>query len=239
MRISACSASGRSGRAEGNHLAVSFRIALSSIQSGRQGRPGRRRRAQRRSSWRGKITAAAVMAMLAVLELRLKAFDAEQFTSATASEQRCKASGDAVPSPGTRKPVHTYWIFPIVSREPKKLIAAAGFDACDLLALARVEAPEDRPELGPAARHLQHGRAALLSGHAGRAAPARGGERQAGNPPASARQRRAIVPDESGGIELSRGWPRSAFQPAPDPPASRHRSHFRRTASLPRRCVRQ
>ena len=101
-------------------------------------------------------------AMLAVLERRLKTFDAEQF----AQRGRIGATmqgmlGDAVPSPGTRNPAHTYWIFPIVSRKPKKLIAelrAAGFDACDLPRSQAVEAPEDRPDLDPAVARdtLQH-----------------------------------------------------------------------------------
>ena len=100
--------------------------------------------------------------MLAVLERRLKTFDTGEFAErGRIGHTMLRLLGGAVRCPGTRNPVHTYWIFPIVSREPKKLIAdlrAAGFDACDLPRSQAVEAPDSRPDLDPtiARDTLQH-----------------------------------------------------------------------------------
>jgi dTDP-4-amino-4,6-dideoxygalactose transaminase len=61
--------------------------------------------------------------------------------------------GDAVPLPGTANAQHSYWVFPILAKEPLQLIAAMrreGFDAANLPRSQTVAAPEDRPELEPA-----------------------------------------------------------------------------------------
>ncbi len=56
--------------------------------------------------------------------------------------------------PGQASSHHDYWVYPVLVRNPKKLISALreeGFDAADLPRSQHIAAPESRPELEPKA----------------------------------------------------------------------------------------
>ena len=61
--------------------------------------------------------------------------------------------------PGQASRHHDYWVYPVLVRDPKKLISALreeGFDAADLPRSQHIAAPDNRPELEP------HSAAALM-----------------------------------------------------------------------------
>ena len=55
--------------------------------------------------------------------------------------------------PGMRGMTHNYWVFPILTEQPNRVIDAlgrAGFDATQGQSMCTVRPPVDRPELAPA-----------------------------------------------------------------------------------------
>ena len=61
--------------------------------------------------------------------------------------------GSALHLPAQKNAHHDYWVYPLLVREPKRLIAALrkeGFDAADLPRSQHIAAPADRPGLEPA-----------------------------------------------------------------------------------------
>jgi dTDP-4-amino-4,6-dideoxygalactose transaminase len=54
--------------------------------------------------------------------------------------------------PGIKNPLHTFWVFPILTEKPNEMIAALrkeGFDGATLSRSEAVAPPDDRPELDP------------------------------------------------------------------------------------------
>jgi perosamine synthetase len=93
--------------------------------------------------------------MLWLINRRLYGFDE---TSLVRREHKGRAlSGmikDQVHLPGQSSIHHDFWVFPVLVKDPKKLIAAlrnAGFDAADLPRSQHIAAPGDRPHLEPQA----------------------------------------------------------------------------------------
>ncbi len=101
-------------------------------------------------------------ALLAMISRRLMKWqDGELETRTRVAKKLQHYLGNNVPIPSSQNPVHTYWAFPIVVREPKPLIRAlrrAGFDAANLPKSQAIEPPADRPELLPSVAQdaLQH-----------------------------------------------------------------------------------
>jgi perosamine synthetase len=93
--------------------------------------------------------------LLAVLERRLRRYDAERWgRHAAKGRELARLLGPKVSCPGAMVEPHTYWVFPIISDAPKtlmELLARAGFDATQGQSLCAVHPPEDRPQLAPKA----------------------------------------------------------------------------------------
>jgi dTDP-4-amino-4,6-dideoxygalactose transaminase len=91
--------------------------------------------------------------LLAVLHRRLRNHDpcrAERH----AAKGRALASAlrESVTCPGATVVPHTYWVFPVLVEEPKRLIerlARAGYDTTQGQSLCVVHAPKDRPGQSP------------------------------------------------------------------------------------------
>ena len=92
-------------------------------------------------------------ALIHIIEDRLMNFDAAKLRRRTERGRYCsQALQPEVVVPGGSAEFHTYWLFPVVSRQPQTLIAllrSAGFDATRGASLCTVDAPEDRPESSP------------------------------------------------------------------------------------------
>lgn len=93
--------------------------------------------------------------MLALLERRLTQWHEGGLDERRAVGRRLQAMlGSQVRCPGAAAARHSYWVFPVLARNPRRLIQAlrrAGFDAADLPRSQSVAAPPDRPELEPIA----------------------------------------------------------------------------------------
>lgn len=91
--------------------------------------------------------------LMRLLKRRLISFDEQRLARHAANGQDLlDALRGQVLVPGSALARHTHWLFPVVSCEPEKLIAAlreAGFDATQGESLCLVQAPDDRPELSP------------------------------------------------------------------------------------------
>jgi perosamine synthetase len=103
--------------------------------------------------------------LLALLERRLKRFDAASLAQRTAQGQRmAKLLDGLVELPGAEADSHSYWVFPFVTEDPQPIIEALwreGFDATQGHSLIVVEPPADRPELEPHA--AREARAKMIS----------------------------------------------------------------------------
>lgn len=92
-------------------------------------------------------------AMLALLDRRLGLWrDGSLETRAGTGEELHRLLGDRVVQPAIANPIHTYWVFPILVDEPRKMIRKlrdAGFDGANLPRSEAVAAPDNRPELAP------------------------------------------------------------------------------------------
>ena len=63
-----------------------------------------------------------------------------------------ETAGAGVEIPGAAAPLHTYWVFTVLSNRPDELVAdlrAPGFDATRVATMSALPAPADRPELEP------------------------------------------------------------------------------------------
>src|SRR3546814_10061866 len=93
-------------------------------------------------------------AMLAVLERRLKRWREGSLAGfARKGESLRRKLGDAVVLPASGNRIHNYWVFPVLTDDPMRLIHAlrkAGFDGANLPRSKTVSAPPARPELEPA-----------------------------------------------------------------------------------------
>jgi dTDP-4-amino-4,6-dideoxygalactose transaminase len=91
--------------------------------------------------------------MLAVLQRRLTRFSPSDFSGRIEAGRFLLEELDgAVFCPGTRNPVHNFWVFPILVDDPQAVMAGLrreGFDGATLRRSATVAPPEDRPKLAP------------------------------------------------------------------------------------------
>jgi dTDP-4-amino-4,6-dideoxygalactose transaminase len=91
--------------------------------------------------------------MLALLERRLGSAPEKRIEArARAGRALLHAIGGALVCPGASNARHSFWLFPVLSKDPPALIAALrreGFDAAPLVSVRAVRAPADRPELEP------------------------------------------------------------------------------------------
>lgn len=91
--------------------------------------------------------------LLASMQRRLANFDANRIAQRTANGRLlAKLLHGKVVCPGTEVDRHNYWLFPAMVTDPAKAIAAlesAGFDATHVQSMSAIDAPPDRPELGP------------------------------------------------------------------------------------------
>jgi dTDP-4-amino-4,6-dideoxygalactose transaminase len=91
--------------------------------------------------------------MLAVLQRRLTRFRPTDFSDRIeAGRFLLEELGDTVVCPGTRNPIHNFWVFPILVDDPGKLmegLRGQGFDGATLQRSATVAPPADRPKLTP------------------------------------------------------------------------------------------
>ncbi|MFN4087796.1 MAG: DegT/DnrJ/EryC1/StrS family aminotransferase, partial [Alphaproteobacteria bacterium] len=91
--------------------------------------------------------------MLAVLERRLTRWREGSLDGfARMGESLKRKIGDAVVLPASANRIHNYWVFPILTEEPMRLIRAlraAGFDGANLPRSKTVAAPSGRPDLEP------------------------------------------------------------------------------------------
>jgi perosamine synthetase len=100
--------------------------------------------------------------LAAVMERRFREFDPAWIAARVARARRLARwlTAGAI-RPSADAPDHSYWVFPILARDPAALIAAlatAGFDATYQGSLRPVDPPQDRPELDPqTARRLLSG----------------------------------------------------------------------------------
>jgi hypothetical protein len=96
--------------------------------------------------------------LLALLERRLRGFDAAGLADRTVAGARLAAALRSDERPGDAARDHTYWVFPVVASSPARTVASlrrAGFDAsARTSAISVVAAPEDRPDLVPAKAEL-------------------------------------------------------------------------------------
>lgn len=86
--------------------------------------------------------------LMAVLERRLRTHDANRLERHVEKGKRlANLFSSSVACPGATSSPHTYWVFPIVSADPRGLIKRlmlAGFDATQGQSLCVVQPPEDR-----------------------------------------------------------------------------------------------
>jgi perosamine synthetase len=91
--------------------------------------------------------------MLAVLQRRLTRSSPSDFSGRIEAGRFLLAQiDDAVVCPGTKNPIHNFWVFPILVDDPKAVIQGLrrqGFDGAILNRSATVAPPEDRPKLAP------------------------------------------------------------------------------------------
>lgn len=105
--------------------------------------------------WLERLRHQASAPLLALLERRLRLCDTSAI-AARAARGRLLAGQmpRAAMRPAGRSENHTYWVFPILARDPARVIAelaGAGYDATQGSSLRAIEPPEDRPELDPRA----------------------------------------------------------------------------------------
>ena len=98
----------------------------------------------------GQIRRRPCAPLLAVLHRRLRSHDAERLKKHVEKGKRlAELLGSKVVCPGVASAPHTYWVFPIVAAEPRRLIdrlMLAGFDATQGQSMCVVQPPDGRPE---------------------------------------------------------------------------------------------
>jgi perosamine synthetase len=100
-----------------------------------------------------KIRQQPCYALLALLQRRLAQFKVSRVERRMSVSSSAGKVLDAIERPGTKADLHTYWVFPVHTPEPVKVMHslwAAGFDATQgASSLYVVDPPQDRPELAP------------------------------------------------------------------------------------------
>jgi len=93
--------------------------------------------------------------LLKLLQRRLRTYPSSRVAQRIAKGERlAELLADVVPRPGCEAVGPTYWVFPILSNEPERLLPLlrqAGFDATQGSSMCAIGPPADRPELFPAA----------------------------------------------------------------------------------------
>jgi perosamine synthetase len=92
--------------------------------------------------------------LLALLERRLRTFDGYRLRRrAAVGERVAGALPPKLAHPGRAARDRTHWVFPVVTPEPRALVASLfrdGFDAATgTSGIAAVDAPDSRPDLAP------------------------------------------------------------------------------------------
>jgi perosamine synthetase len=93
--------------------------------------------------------------MLWMMSRRLYGFDQNTIAARQAAGRNLTEQINGFANlPGQANPHHDYWVYPVLTDNPKALIGQmrdAGFDAADLPRSQHIAPPADRPELEPAA----------------------------------------------------------------------------------------
>ncbi|MBL8860147.1 MAG: DegT/DnrJ/EryC1/StrS aminotransferase family protein [Planctomycetes bacterium] len=91
--------------------------------------------------------------LLSLMRRRLMQGSSQRVEQRTARGRRLiDAVGPGLEVPGVRAPLHTYWVFTVLSNRPDELVAtlrSEGFDATRIATMSALSAPADRPELEP------------------------------------------------------------------------------------------
>jgi dTDP-4-amino-4,6-dideoxygalactose transaminase len=97
-----------------------------------------------------RISLAPSAPLLHLLRRRISNFDQQQLARRTQLGRRLQHETEChVELFGHRGSAHTYWVFPVVARDPSRLIAAlarTGFDATQGNSMEIVDAPDGRPD---------------------------------------------------------------------------------------------
>jgi perosamine synthetase len=93
--------------------------------------------------------------LLALLERRLRLCDTSRIAARAGRGRRlARLMPRVAMRPAGQTDDHTYWVFPILARDPARVIAelaGAGYDATQGTSLRVIDPPEDRPDLDPRA----------------------------------------------------------------------------------------
>lgn len=91
--------------------------------------------------------------LLTLMARRLAQGSARRVNGRTACARRLiETAGAGVEIPGAAAPLHTFWVFTVLSNRPDELVLdlrAHGFDATRVATMSALPAPADRPELEP------------------------------------------------------------------------------------------
>jgi dTDP-4-amino-4,6-dideoxygalactose transaminase len=91
--------------------------------------------------------------LLALMRRRFKKGSAKRVNGRVArSRQLIQAVGAGIEVPGHAAPLHTFWVFTLLSNRPDGLVAdlrAAGYDATRIATMSALPPPADRPHLDP------------------------------------------------------------------------------------------
>ncbi len=91
--------------------------------------------------------------MLALLARRLRGSPERTVEARSRAGRRLlQEIGGALACPGVQNPRHGFWLFPVLVKQPARVMAALraeGFDAAPVTSLRAVGAPADRPHLEP------------------------------------------------------------------------------------------
>lgn len=100
-----------------------------------------------------RIRHAPSRALLSLMARRLRQADGSRIAERKAKAERLIALlGSEYRFPGLRAPVHTHWVFTLLSERPEELVRALrseGFDATQVATMKAVPTPPDRTDLAP------------------------------------------------------------------------------------------
>jgi perosamine synthetase len=92
-------------------------------------------------------------ALLAVLRRRLERGSEKRVAERVArARQLIERAGPLIEIPGAGAPLHSFWVFTVLSNRPEALVASLrehGFDATQVATMSALPAPHARPELEP------------------------------------------------------------------------------------------
>jgi dTDP-4-amino-4,6-dideoxygalactose transaminase len=91
--------------------------------------------------------------LLALMHRRLSRGSERRVTERTARARRLIArAGSLIEIPGANAPLHTFWVFAVLSNRPEELVLRlrkGGFDATQAATMSALAAPATRPDLEP------------------------------------------------------------------------------------------